>query len=196
MFPSQYKKLCRIVTKPKKNIFSYSFASGHVKCSSESHAFFRWLSKLFVLKTIIYYEIDGLCEKQDASPEVDHIDAEIAVLTTLSKNFGRNPKSFVQIEKTISRIKSFEVKTTLPNCSSVNVDLFLTTLQDFSRSKSKQNNENESFPEKITSLKLFVWKGTRHFRQSFCEDFGRNMTKYFAQFPKEKVSEVFWKKYF
>ena len=54
-------------------------------------------------------------------------------------------------------------KTTFLNCSSVNVVHFLTTLPEVSRSKCKQNNKNESFLEKITSLKVLVWKGTQQF---------------------------------
>ena len=70
-------------------------------------------------------------------------------------------------------------KTTFLNCSSVNLVHFLTTLPEFSRSKCKQINKNESFLEKITFLKVLVWKGTKNFWQSFRKLFGWKMTIFF-----------------
>ena len=54
------------------------------------------------MKLIVY-------SKKDVFPEVVNLDAENAVLTSLFEIFSQNPKSFVECEITISRIKSFEV---------------------------------------------------------------------------------------
>ena len=53
-------------------------------------------------------------EKKDVSPDVALFDAEIAVLTSLLKISRRNRKTFVQSEKSISRIKSIELKNHFP----------------------------------------------------------------------------------
>ena len=52
VFSSQYEQMCKTVSNPEKNIFSYSLASGQIKCSSESLDFFRWMSKIFFLKIV------------------------------------------------------------------------------------------------------------------------------------------------
>ena len=52
--------------------------------------------------------------KKEVSPDVVLFDAEIAVLTSLLKFSRRNRKSFVQSAKSISRIKSFELKIHFP----------------------------------------------------------------------------------
>ena len=133
IFPLQSEQMCKIKTKSNKNNFSSSFASGHVKCSSEGPDYFLyWMSKLLVLKLLKRIEIDSLFEKK-FSPEVVHLDAVVAVLTSLLKIIGRNPKKIVHSEKTISRIKTLEVKTTFLSCSSGKVDHFLTSLPDVCR---------------------------------------------------------------
>ena len=91
-------------------------------------------------------EIDSLFEKK-ISPEVVHLDAEVAVLTYLLKIIGRNPKKFVHSEKAISRIKSLEVETTFLSCYSGKEDHFLTSLPDVCRSKSKQKTKMKVFGE-------------------------------------------------
>ena len=113
-----------------------------------------WRSWLFFVlnvqtlshQTLKKIEIDSLFEKK-ISPEVVHLDAEVAVLTYLLKIIGRNPKKFVHSEKAISRIKSLEVETTFLSCYSGKVDHFLTTLPDVSRSKSKQKTKLRVFGE-------------------------------------------------
>ena len=74
-------------------------------------AFIRWMSNLSSLKIFNHIETDNLYRKEDDFPEVVHLDAENAILTALLKIFRQNPKYTVQGEKTISRIKSFELKT-------------------------------------------------------------------------------------
>ena len=130
------------------------------------------------LKLIVY-------SKKKVSTDVEHLDAKIAVLTSLFKYFNQNPKSFVQYEITISQIKSFELKKNhFPHLFFCQRGLlFWQPCMSFS-SKNPKNNENERFSEKITSVKVLVWKGTRHFSQSFRERFGRKMTKFSDQFPK------------
>ena len=80
-----------------------------------------------------------------------HLDAENAVLTSLFKIFGENPISFVQSEKTISRSKSFELKTTFLNCPSVNVDYFWRPCRIFPAQS----------PHKTTKMKVFPRKSLR-----------------------------------
>ena len=76
--------MCKIKTKSNKINFSSSFASGHVKCNSEGPDYFLyWMSKLLVLKLLKKIKIDGLFEKKKFSPEAVHLDAEVAVLTSL-----------------------------------------------------------------------------------------------------------------
>ena len=52
VFSSQFEQMCKIVSNPEKNIFSYNLASGQLKCSYESLDFFRWMSKIFFLKIL------------------------------------------------------------------------------------------------------------------------------------------------
>ena len=146
--------------------------------------FFLWMSKIFFLKILKKLKLVGCSKKRCFSGGSSSRSGECSINITV-ENFGRKPKNLVQCEETITWIKSFEVKTNFLSCFSANVGLFLTTLPEVFPSKSKQNNGSQSFSKKIASLKVLVWKGTTHFRQSCREMFGRKMTKVFAQFPKK-----------
>ena len=170
IFPLQSEQMCKIRTKSNKNNFSSNFASGHVKCSSEGPDYFLyWMSKLLLLKLLKKLKLI-VYSKKKISPEVVHLDAVVAVLTSLLKIIGRNPKKFVHSEKTISRIKTLEVKTTFLSCSSGKVDHFLTSLPDVCRSKSKQKTKMKVFGENhfLESVSL---EGNKSF---FTNDPGKN----------------------
>ena len=103
--------MCKIISLRKKNIFSFKFASEHVKCISVSpdDLFPLNVQTLIPQKAKINWNWLFI-RKKNVSPDVEHLDAKIAVLTSLFNYFNQNPKSFVQCDMIISQIKSFEVK--------------------------------------------------------------------------------------
>ena len=128
LFPLQSEQMCKNKTKSNKNNFSSSFASGHVKCSSEGPDYFLyWMSKLLVLKLLKKLKLI-VYSKKNFSPEAVHLDAEVAEI-------------LFKMRKTISWMKSPEVKTSFLSCSSGNVNHFVTTMPEVSRSKSKQKTK-------------------------------------------------------
>ena len=159
----------------------------------KSWFFFRWMSKLIVLKILEYNETDSFVQKKLFLRRLFISTRRLQYGHSCWNLSGEILELLFKMRKATSRIKSFEVKTTFVNCSSIILDNFLRTLPEVIRSKSKENNENESFPEKITSTNLLVWKGTKLFWQSFRELFGRKMIKFLARFPKKSVLIIFRK---
>ena len=181
--------MCKIKTKSNKINFSSSFASGHVKCNSEGPDYFLyWMSKLLVLKLLKKLKLMVYSKKKIFLRRLFISTRRLQYWHPCCKLPGEILEILFKKRKTISGMKSPEVKTSFLSCSSGNVDHFVTTMPEVSRSKYPNKKPKWKFSEKITSLKMLVWKGTRHFLQAIRENFGRNMTKFFAQFPKEKVS--------
>ena len=120
VFPSKIEQLCKIVTIPQKH-FPGVLPPGTLNALLTILTFFAECPNSSSSKTK-KNETDCSLQEKDVFPKVVHLDAETEVFTSLLKIFSRNPKCFVQSEKIFSWIKSFAVRTTFLNRSSVNVD--------------------------------------------------------------------------
>ena len=151
------------------------------------------MSKLIVLKILVYIETHSFFEKKMFFRRLFISTRRLQYGHPCWKLSAEFLEILFQVKKIKSRIKSFEVTTIFLNCFSINLDLFLITLPEVFRSKSKENNKNESFPEKIISMKLLVWKGTKLFWQLFRETFGRKWQSFLPSFLKNVVLVIFRK---
>ena len=109
--------------------------------------------KILVLKLLKQIEIDSFFRKKKVSPEVVHLDAEVAVLTSLLKIIVRNFRTFVQNEEN-------NIKNQIIRSKNHSRQLFFSQLRPFFE------NTAGSFPLKI-QRKQQKWKFPRenHFHE-------------------------------
>ena len=137
IFPLQSEQMCKIKTKSNKNNFSSSFASGHVKCSSEDPDFFALDVQNLSPLTPKIFENDSFFEENIFLLRLFILTGRLQYWHPCWKLSREIFEILFKMRKTISKIKSFEVKTTFVNCSSIKVDRFSITLPEVFGSNSK-----------------------------------------------------------
>ena len=102
------------------------------------------------------------------------------------KNFSQNPQNFVKSEKTISWIKSFELKIIFLNGSSVSEDEFFDKSAGIFLSKIRETLRKWTFSSEGHFLQIARQDEGREFRQSFRELLGERMTLFMPKFQKKR----------
>ena len=114
-------------------------------------------------------------------------DAEIAVLTSLLKILRRNRTSFVQNEKTISRIKSFELKNHFPQLFFCRRSPFFDKPAGIFKLKMQTKQQKWKFSWENHFLEIASMEGNKAFLTIVPENICGKMTFFSPSFLKKVV---------
>ena len=188
VFPSQSEQMSKIVNIPKKTSFHTFWPPDMLNAVVEVLLFFCWMSKIVFLKILKEIETDSVFQKKMSFRSLFISMRKKAVLTSLSEIFSQNPKNFVRCDITISRIKWFEVNNHFPQLFFCQRRLLFWQPCRTFPTKNLKKQRKWKFSREIHLVESFSLEGNKAFLTIVPENFGRKMTWFFAQFPKENVS--------